>query len=77
VRVCWDVEQELNAGFPEEFASFLKYCRTLRFASDPDYSEIRAMFHRAAEHLGVEYDGQFDWVTKKLYPKATSGESKA
>lgn len=69
--------QELNAGFPEEFASFLKYCRTLRFASDPDYADIRAMFRRAAERIGVEYDGQFDWVVKRAKAKAADDESKS
>lgn len=70
--------QELNAGFPEEFASFLKYCRTLRFASDPDYTEIRAMFRRAAERLGVEYDNQYDWVIKnKTTPTGDEDESKS
>jgi len=69
--------EELNAGFPEEFASFLKYCRTLRFASDPDYADIRAMFRRAAERIGVEYDGQFDWVVKRAKAKAADDESKS
>ena len=75
---CLLTSQELNAGFPEEFASFLKYCRTLRFASDPDYTEIRAMFRRAAERLGVEYDNQYDWVIKnKTTPTGDEDESKS
>lgn len=76
-RACFFLLQELNAGFPEEFASFLKYCRTLRFASDPDYADIRAMFRRAAERIGVEYDGQFDWVVKRAKAKAADDESKS
>lgn len=67
----------LSEGFPDEFALFLKYCRTLRFASDPDYSELRRMFSRAAERLSIEYDHGYDWTKlRSAETAAAEDESK-
>lgn len=57
--------EDLSKSFPDEFALFLKYCRTLRFASDPDYDELRKMFTRAAERLSISYDNDYDWIHVK------------
>ena len=49
-------------GLPSEFASFLNYCRSLRFEDRPDYSHLRKMFKELLVKNGEEYDYAYDWV---------------
>jgi hypothetical protein len=49
-------------GLPPEFASYLNYCRSLRFEDRPDYSHLRKMFKELLVKEGHEYDYAFDWV---------------
>ena len=49
-------------GLPPEFASYLNYCRSLRFEDRPDYSHLRKMFKELLVKEGYEYDYAFDWV---------------
>jgi serine/threonine protein kinase len=36
--------ESLCKGLPEEFASFIKYCRKLEFEKDPDYDYLKSLF---------------------------------
>jgi casein kinase I family protein HRR25 len=60
-----ETEPFLTAGLPSEFDVLFKYARALEFDDLPDYSGLRAMFRALAERNGIEYDGEFDWMTKK------------
>ena len=54
--------EQLCYGLPSEFASYLNYCRSLRFEDRPDYSHLRKMFKELLVKEGFEYDYAFDWV---------------
>ena len=54
--------EQLCYGLPPEFASYLNYCRSLRFEDRPDYSHLRKMFKELLVKEGFEYDYAFDWV---------------
>ena len=49
-------------GLPDEFATFMKYCRTLKFEDRPDYSYLRKLFKDLFYKQGYEYDYIFDWM---------------
>ena len=36
--------EKLCNGLPEEFASFIKYCRNLQFEQDPNYNYLKSLF---------------------------------
>ncbi|XP_051824286.1 casein kinase I-like [Antechinus flavipes] len=58
----------LCKGFPQEFAIYMKYCRSLRFSETPNYAYLRQLFsnlfnamtppHKAGDHT-------FDWSILK------------
>jgi len=54
--------EQLCFGLPNEFSSYLNYCRSLRFEDRPDYSHLRKMFKELLVKDGYEYDYAFDWV---------------
>jgi len=54
--------EQLCYGLPPEFASYLNYCRSVRFEDRPDYSHLRKMFKELLVKEGFEYDYAFDWV---------------
>ncbi len=49
----------LCAGFPEGFASCLRYVRGLGFEDEPDYSHLLS---QVLKNSGGVDDGEFDWV---------------
>lgn len=53
---------QLCAGFPFEFATYLNYCRGLRFEDKPDYNYLRRLFKDLLQREGFEVDKPFDWV---------------
>eukprot|EP00300_Choanocystis_sp_HF-7_P027200 c32274_g1_i1.p1 GENE.c32274_g1_i1~~c32274_g1_i1.p1 ORF type:complete len:319 (-),score=64.41 c32274_g1_i1:67-1023(-) len=57
--------EELCEGHPQEFITYLKYVRTLRFEAAPDYQYLLDMFRSLAANHGIEYDGQFDWTMRQ------------
>merc|ERR1719399_1901960 len=61
----------LCKGFPSEFATYLNYCRALRFDDKPDYAYLRKMFKDLFFREGYTYDYVFDWTILK-YPQANS-----
>eukprot|EP01105_Mastigella_eilhardi_P028689 TRINITY_DN961_c0_g1_i2.p1 TRINITY_DN961_c0_g1~~TRINITY_DN961_c0_g1_i2.p1 ORF type:complete len:244 (-),score=60.71 TRINITY_DN961_c0_g1_i2:59-790(-) len=58
--------ENLCAGLPSEFLVYVQYCRSLKFAEDPDYNYLRKLFRSAFTRYTFEDDGMFDWTLKKL-----------
>lgn len=63
-KVGTTVEQ-LCQGFPPEFANYLNYTRSLRFADKPDYAYLRKLFRDLFIRKGYVFDLVFDWTLKK------------
>ncbi|VDL72664.1 unnamed protein product [Nippostrongylus brasiliensis] len=53
--------EELCASYPEAFASYLRYSRTLGFEDTPDYGHLRQLFRNLFHRQGLRYDYLFDW----------------
>lgn len=51
----------LCRSLPQEVASFLAYCRQLKFEERPDYGHWRATFRDVLLRSGAEYDLSFEW----------------
>jgi len=58
--------EELCRGFPSEFATYLNFCRSLRFEDKPDYSYLRQLFRNLFHRQGFTYDYVFDWNMLKF-----------
>lgn len=66
-RRIWEIKantphEELCRGFPEEFITYLAYCKNLKFEEQPDYLYVRRLFKDLFVRLGFQYDYEFDWV---------------
>lgn len=57
--------ESLTRGLPEEFNTYLQYCRNLKFEERPDYNYMRKIFKDLMYKRGHDYDYQYDWVLKK------------
>ena len=53
-------------GSVGEFATYLNFCRSLKFEDRPDYTFLRQLFRNLFHKLGYAYDYVFDWNTQKL-----------
>jgi len=53
--------ETLCKGYPAVFASYLNYCRGLRFEDRPDYAYLRRLFKDLFMREGFMNDGIFDW----------------
>lgn len=62
--MCTTIES-LTRGLPEEFNTYLNYCRNLKFEERPDYNYMRKIFKDLMYKRGHDYDYQYDWVLKK------------
>jgi casein kinase 1 len=60
--------EELCQGLPDEFATYLRYCRELEFDERPDYSYLRGLFQKLFYREGFGYDDVFDWTSKLRLP---------
>ena len=58
LRVSW--------CFTAEFATYLNFCRSLRFDDKPDYSYLRQLFRNLFHRQGFSYDYVFDWNMLKF-----------
>jgi casein kinase I homolog HRR25 len=58
----------LTKGYPEEFAIYMNYCRSLKFEEKPDIGYLRKLFKDLFYRMGYEYDFVFDWMVKKQNP---------
>jgi len=61
-------------GYPPVFASYLNYCRTLRFNDSPDYAYLRRVFKGLFTRQGFTHDFQFDWSQSPM-PTSVPRES--
>jgi casein kinase I family protein HRR25 len=60
----------LCRGFPNEFAIYLNYTRSLRFDDKPDYSYLRKIFRDLFVRECFQYDYVFDWTVYKYQKNA-------
>ena len=60
----------LCRGFPNEFAIYLNYTRSLRFDDKPDYFYLRKIFRDLFVREGFHYDYVFDWTVYKFQKNA-------
>jgi casein kinase 1 alpha len=66
--------EELGKGLPAEFATYIKYCRNLRYDQEPDYVHVREIFCTLFYSLDHEYDYLYDWtILKKKLATSESG----
>lgn len=63
---------ELCKNYPPEFATYLRYCRSLRFDDRPDYAYLRNLFRDLYLREGFADDGIFDWTLMKNQEIANS-----
>ncbi|XP_059147543.1 casein kinase I-like isoform X3 [Physella acuta] len=63
--------EELCKTFPSEFATYLNFCRSLRFDDKPDYSYLRQLFRNLFHRQGFTYDYVFDWNMLKFGGRGT------
>ncbi|XP_037730755.1 casein kinase I isoform X1 [Drosophila subpulchrella] len=54
--------QALCAGLPTEFYVYLKYCRKLHFAENPDYFYLRQLFVVLFKNQTLLNDSLYDWL---------------
>ncbi|XP_023216140.1 casein kinase I-like [Centruroides sculpturatus] len=64
----------LCEGFPAEFATYLNYCRGLRFDETPNYTYLRQLFINLFRSLNLQYDYVFDWNKPKKEQKTDQSE---
>lgn len=57
--------ENLCKGFPEEFSTYLRYTRSLRFDERPDYAYLRKLFRDLFLREGFQYDHIYDWTILK------------
>ncbi|XP_029654342.1 casein kinase I-like [Octopus sinensis] len=61
--------ESLCHGFPDEFALYLNYCRSLLFEKRPDYNYLRQLFQNLLRRMGFYHDFSYQWTTvKKCFP---------
>ena len=59
----------LCKGLPNEFISYIKYCRNLKFEQDPDYEYLRNLFKSILSRNNEINDLKFSWIVKKKNAK--------
>ena len=69
--------EALCNGYPDEFASYLKYCQKLGFEETPNYQPLLKGFQEVYKKLGYENDNRFDWsIMKTQFKVLTKPENK-
>jgi serine/threonine protein kinase len=56
---------DLCYGLPVEYATLLRYSRTLAFHAKPNYDYIIGLFRNMMPHGGAHNDAVFEWVSEK------------
>ena len=57
----WEKFQQI----PIQIQNFIKYCKNLKFAQDPDYKKMKDYFYDLMKELDIENDGNFSWIIDK------------
>lgn len=68
--------ETLCKGFPEEFATYLSYCRKLKFEEKPDYTYAKKLFKDLFVKNGFEQNFLYDWIIQKRKAKIAALASK-
>lgn len=66
--------ETLCKGFPEEFATYLTYCRGLRFEDRPDYNYLKRLFKDLFWKTYSDWDFIFDWVILNSKQEGNKGQ---
>merc|ERR1712242_66578 len=66
----------LCKGFPAEFATYLNYCRALRFDDKPDYAYLRRLFRDLFFRQGYAVDYRFDWTVLNYQARKRERETR-
>jgi len=54
--------EDLCEGYPTEFATYFKYCRSLKYEEQPNYAYLREMLKGLFDReFATAYDNNFDW----------------
>lgn len=53
---------ELCRGYPEEFVTYINYCRNLGFEEEPNYKYVKDLFLNLLLRLGFHFDYRYDWT---------------
>ncbi len=53
--------ETLCKGLPQEFTTYLNYCKNLRFEDKPDYNYLKLLLKELFVKNGFEYDNLYDW----------------
>jgi len=61
---------ELCKDVPE-LETFIRYCRGLAFADEPDYEYLRGLLTSALRRNGGELDAQYDWKQTPQHKNCT------
>lgn len=56
--------KNLCHGYPPEFASYFRYCRSLRFDVASDYAHLKHMFQDSFDREGFTFEYIYDWNKK-------------
>eukprot|EP00826_Nyctotherus_ovalis_P060973 TRINITY_DN8627_c0_g1_i5.p1 TRINITY_DN8627_c0_g1~~TRINITY_DN8627_c0_g1_i5.p1 ORF type:complete len:259 (+),score=83.59 TRINITY_DN8627_c0_g1_i5:510-1286(+) len=67
--------ETLCKEYPQEFCTYLNYCRKLSFEEKPDYGYLRKLFRDLYVKKGYEYDYVYDWNTIKGQSSNTNDNS--
>jgi len=62
----------IEDNIPEEFVTYMDYCRNLKFDEKPDYSYLRRLFKDLFNRHGYEYDYVFDWINLSKHKAKTA-----
>jgi len=71
IKVGTSIES-LCEGFPDEFVTYLAYCRNLKFEEKPDYDYLKGLFKELFTKSGFDFDYQYDWNSIKKDEKKES-----
>jgi serine/threonine protein kinase len=67
--------EKLCEGIPDEFTTYIKYCRSLKFEEAPNYAYVRKLFEDLFNTEKYSLDYQFDWVILKNLKKGSDNEA--
>ena len=58
--------EELCKDLPEQFLTYVNYCKNLKFEEKPNYGYARSIFANCLSSREETADVYFDWLIRKL-----------